>query len=109
MQERSTESDNSSPTVSTEALLLSLVADAHEKRKVVAVDIEGAYLHADMTSDVIIELDPYLSAILLQIDPAYSKFVHGNEKRRFICSWIRRYMVVLNRQSYFTTIYPILW
>jgi hypothetical protein len=75
MQERSASSDTSSPTVSTEALFLSFAIDAHERRHVATVDIEGAYLHADMTSDVVIELDPVISTILTEVDPGYKSFM----------------------------------
>jgi hypothetical protein len=36
------------PTVSTEALFLTSLIDAEEERKVVTVDIPGAFMHADM-------------------------------------------------------------
>ena len=42
------------PTISTEALMISLAIDAHEGRKVSTTDVEGAYLHADMDEKVII-------------------------------------------------------
>ncbi len=69
MQERSTSVDVSSPTVSTEALSFTLAIDAQERRHVVTVDIEGAHLHANMTSEVIVELDPIITAILVELDP----------------------------------------
>ena len=75
MQERSASNDTSSPTVSTEALFLSLAVDAHERRHVATVDIEGAYLHADMTSSVIVELDPVISTILTEVDRGYKSFM----------------------------------
>ncbi len=37
------DTQTSSPTISTEALFLSAAVDAYECRKVVTVDIEGAY------------------------------------------------------------------
>ncbi len=45
--------------------------DALENRHVVTVDIEGAYLHADITNEVIVELDPVMAAMLVQIVPEY--------------------------------------
>jgi hypothetical protein len=80
MQERSTSVDVSSPTVSTEAFFLSLAIDAKEKRHVVTVDIEGAYLHASMQGEVIVELDPIMSAILQQLDAYYSDYVAHDHK-----------------------------
>jgi hypothetical protein len=84
MQERSSSVDTSSPTVSTDALFLSLAIDAHERRHVTTVDIEGAYLHADMTSDVVVELDPVLSAVLVQIDPSYVRFMTPREGKLYV-------------------------
>ena len=46
-----------SPTVSTEALLCTLVVDAHQDRYVATADIKGAYLHAEMDDYVLVKLD----------------------------------------------------
>jgi hypothetical protein len=40
--------DATSPTVSTQALFLTCLIDAHEGRDVATVDIPGAFMHADM-------------------------------------------------------------
>jgi hypothetical protein len=76
-QIRSKHDDLSSPTVSTEALFITAVIDAHEKRYVATADIEGAFLHADMTSTVIIELDQQLTSILVELYPeVYLEYVN---------------------------------
>jgi len=41
-------SQTASPTISTDALLISLIIDAHEKRDVAVADVVAAYLKADM-------------------------------------------------------------
>ena len=46
--------DAASPTVSIEALLLSLAIDAKEDRVVATADIPGAFLSAKLFSEVII-------------------------------------------------------
>ena len=43
-----------SPTVSTEAVLISAVIDAYKERDVAVVDISGAYLSADMDNDMFV-------------------------------------------------------
>jgi hypothetical protein len=43
-----TKDETSSPTVSTDALMLSLLIGAHERRDVAVADVTGAYLHAHM-------------------------------------------------------------
>ena len=40
-----------SPTVSLESLFIMLVIDAYEGREVANFEIQGAYLHADMSRD----------------------------------------------------------
>jgi hypothetical protein len=45
-----TKEETSSPTVSTDALMMSLLIDAWERRDVVTADVAGAYLHADQKS-----------------------------------------------------------
>ena len=40
-----------SPTLSLEALIMSLTIDAHERRKVTVFDVPGAYLQIDLLKD----------------------------------------------------------
>ena len=47
------EEETTSPTVSTDALMISLMIDAKERRDVATADVEGAYLHADMEDFVL--------------------------------------------------------
>jgi hypothetical protein len=67
--------DPSSPTVSLEALILSCVADAVEKRVVVTADIEGAYLEVLMTDEVFAELNASLVPVMIELDPSYAAYV----------------------------------
>jgi hypothetical protein len=80
MQVRSPENDVSSPTVSTEALFATLAIDAFEGRKVATVDVEGAYLHCDMKTEVYVELEPQLACFLVEIHPEFDEFVEENGK-----------------------------
>ncbi len=47
-QQLYTKDKTSSPTISTDALMLSLLIDAHEHRDVTTADLAGSYLHAEM-------------------------------------------------------------
>jgi Reverse transcriptase (RNA-dependent DNA polymerase) len=68
--------DASSPTVSIEALLLSCVIDAKEKRDVATVDIPGAFMQADMDELVHMRLEGTMAELLVQLDPKlYRKYV----------------------------------
>ena len=72
-----TKEESSSPTVATEALFLTCVIDAMEKRDVVTVDVPAAFMQADMEGpDVHMKLEGNMVRILEKIDPKlYSKYV----------------------------------
>jgi len=67
--------DPSSPTVSTEALFITAAIDAVERRSIATVDIEGAYLHAQMVGEVLMKIDPVIAQILVGIDPTYKDYL----------------------------------
>jgi hypothetical protein len=62
--------ETSSPTVSTDALLLTVAIDANEGRDVATADVAGAYLKADMTDFVDESVD-----ILCDMNTKYEEFV----------------------------------
>ena len=65
----------SSPTVAlTHALLVAGIA-AKEHRNVAVMDIGGAYLNAHMKEEVLMRLDPEVSALLIKLDPSYKQFL----------------------------------
>jgi hypothetical protein len=68
--------DSTSPTVSTEALLITLMIDALENRDVATSDVPGAFLHSDMDEDVTVIVDGALVDLLVQSNKKYAKFVH---------------------------------
>ena len=65
----------SSPTVKTSSLMVIMKIAANEKREIRAVDIRGAYLHADMDEPVFMLLDRRLSEMLTGVDPNSTDFV----------------------------------
>jgi hypothetical protein len=68
--------ETSSPTVSTEALMLSCVIDADEQRVVGTADIPGAFLHADMDDIVYLRMDGKMVELLVTIDKTlYEKHI----------------------------------
>ena len=79
-QDRSlyTESQTSSPTVSTETLFMVAAIAGREKRKVVTVDIGSAFLRGKFQEDsepIIMRLDKEMADALCKIDPnAYKAF-----------------------------------
>jgi hypothetical protein len=52
-----TKEETASPTVSTDALMLSLLIDAHERRDVAVANVTGAYLHADMEDFTLLKME----------------------------------------------------
>ena len=68
--------DAASPTVSVEAVLMSCVIDAKEKRHVATTDIPGAFLHADMNDFVIMKIEGRLAELMVDVDRnVYSKYL----------------------------------
>ena len=63
-----TKEDTTSPTVSTESIMLTSIIDAEENRDVAVTDIPGAYLHADMEGEVVVRFSGTMVDMLLNID-----------------------------------------
>jgi hypothetical protein len=70
-----TKEETTSPTVSIEALMLSIMIDAKERRDVAVADVEGAYLHADMDIFTVLKLEGLDVDIMCDMDASYKKFV----------------------------------
>jgi len=71
-----TKEENSAPTVSIEALMLSCVIDAMERRDVAIVDIPGAFMQANMDDFVQLKMEGRLAELLVKVDPKlYRKFL----------------------------------
>ena len=76
-QDRSVYSDSetSSPTVSTTSLFLIAAIAAKENRKVVTIDFSGAYLNAQIKKKVLMKIDKILSSVVVELDPSYLDYV----------------------------------
>lgn len=61
--------ESTSPTVSTEALMISIAIDAKERRAVAIADVEGACLHADMDETVIMLFEGEMVDCMVQANP----------------------------------------
>lgn len=73
MQDKALYEDVSSPTVSTSAAFIIAAIAASERRQVVAIDIPGAYLNADLSDNepIHMRLNRLEAAILMQLDPSF--------------------------------------
>jgi hypothetical protein len=77
-QDKSLYDNLSSPTASTTAVLCVAAIAAAEGRKVMALDIGGAFLHASLEPTGVIvhmRLDPIMTKMLVQLDPSYERFI----------------------------------
>jgi hypothetical protein len=68
--------ETSAPTVAVEALMLSSIIDAKERRYVVTADIPGAFMQADMDEVIHMKLKGPLAKLLRRVDPIlYEKYI----------------------------------
>jgi hypothetical protein len=75
-QDRSLYSDVSSPTVALSSVFMVSSLAAQSDQSVATADVGGAYLNADMTSEVYIRLDAIIAAMLVELDPDFEKFLN---------------------------------
>ena len=72
-----TNEETASPTISNDALLMTMLVDAWEDRDLATADVGGAYLHADMNEYTLLKLEGVLVDIMCEVNPAYKK----------MCAW----------------------
>jgi len=68
-------SQTASPTISTDALLISLIVDAHEQRDVAVADVVAAYLKADMNDYTLLKFMGESVDIMCKMNPKYEEYV----------------------------------
>jgi len=79
-----TKEQTTSPTISTDALMLSLIIDAFEGRDVATADVVGAYLLADMDEYVLLKLTGDAVDIMCKVDNKYEAFVTIENGKRVL-------------------------
>ena len=93
----------SSPTLSLEGFLSTLVVDAAEERHKAIADVAGAFLKADMKDDVIVKLQgPAVDALLKVNKNKYQNYIVKQEKTKVL-------YVKLLKAMYGTMQAPLLW
>jgi hypothetical protein len=70
-----TKEETSSPTISTDALTMSIMIDAMERRDVATADVAGAYLHAKMRDFALLKMEGQSVDILCDVCEDYRQFV----------------------------------
>jgi Reverse transcriptase (RNA-dependent DNA polymerase)/Zinc knuckle len=79
-----TKEETSSPTVSTDALMLSIMIDAKERRDVATADVAGAYLHADMDDFTLLKMEGESVDIMCNVSTEYKRFVHFENGKKVL-------------------------
>ena len=83
--------DATSPTVSTESVMLTATIDALEGRDVAVVDIPGAYLSADMDDEVHVVFIGKLEEMMVMADPAlYRPFFSYDAGKAVLYIWLQK-------------------
>ena len=82
--------ETSSPTVFIESLFLSSMIDAHEHRKVMTLDIPGAFMQTDIDETIHIRLDGPLADLLIKVDPSYQDYVCHERGQRVIYTCLNK-------------------
>ena len=70
-----TKEETGSPTISSDALFLTILIDAYENRDVATADITGAYLHAHMKDFVCLRFTGWAVDLLCEVNPEYAAYV----------------------------------
>jgi hypothetical protein len=71
-----TKQETTLPTVSTEAVFITAVIDAHEECDVACFDIPSAFLHADSDEDITMILKGRLAELMVKVAPnLYRKYI----------------------------------
>jgi hypothetical protein len=77
-----TKEETTSPTVSTDALMLSILIEAKERRDVATADVAGAYLKAKFEDFVVLRIEGESVDIMCRVSEHYKQFVtHENGKK----------------------------
>jgi hypothetical protein len=75
-QDRSLYTDVSSPTAATSSVFMVSSLAAQTDQEVASADVGGAYLNADMTSEVYIRIDAIIASMLIELDQSYKEFLN---------------------------------
>jgi hypothetical protein len=79
-----TKEETTSPTVSTDALMLPLLIDASERRDVATADVARAYLHANMEDFTLLKVEGQSVDILYDVCTEYKTFVCYEKGRKVL-------------------------
>ena len=78
-----TKEETASPTVSNDALMLSIMIDAKEGRDVATADVAGAYLHADLEDFTLLKVEGQSVDIMCDVSEKYIPFVTYEKGKKY--------------------------
>ena len=64
------------PTSNYTNVLINLNLASYQRKHLATIDIKGAYLHADLQSNIYMKLDKQIAKYLIQLDPTFHPFLH---------------------------------
>ena len=77
--------DHNSPTSSIPFLMMIASIASKEGRHVQTIYINGAYLNEDISKqEILMEIDPTMSAIIDQIDPTFGQFIRSDNDKMVV-------------------------
>ena len=76
--------ETSSATLSTDALMMSVMIDACEHRDVAIADVAGAYLHATLPDFTLLKVEGESVDIMCKVNEVYEKFVAIENGKRVL-------------------------
>ena len=78
-RESMSKEESSSPTVATEALILSCTIDALKKRDVGIIDIPGAFMQAEIVGNIHMKMEGKLAELKVKLEPKIYRRYLQNE------------------------------
>lgn len=94
--------DTSSPTLSNDALFLTVMVDAFEGRDVATADVAGAYLNAHMRDEVIMRFTGKMVDLLCEVNPDFETYVAMEGRHKVL-------YLQLNKALYGCVMSALLW
>jgi Reverse transcriptase (RNA-dependent DNA polymerase) len=101
-QGKFSKAETGSPTISNDALFLSVMIDAYENRDVATADVAGAYLHALMKRFISMRFVGWAVDLLCEVNPEYTKYVVYEGKVKVL-------YVRCNKAIYGCVVSGVLW
>ena len=74
-QGKFSKAETGSPTIANDALFVTVLVDAFERRDVATADVVGAYLHAHMKEFISMRFTGWAVDLLCDVNPEYKQFI----------------------------------